>query len=137
METIMMFMKAVLYFAVIVAGLFVLLFPVLLDVYMRENMKAGVLNYWMTFIGAICLLGVLADYDSTMSAGVTEALGCLVIVAIVSGVLGRKRAQKLGLSKQMTFVVIMAQIISPVSILAILLMIYVMLSDRKKKGDKK
>lgn len=137
METIMMLMKAVLYFAAIAAGLFVLLFPVLLDVYMRENMKVGALNYWLTFVGAICLLGVITDYESTVSAGYAEALGCLTIVMIVSGFLGRKRAKKLGLNKQMTFMVIMAQIMSPVSILAILLMVYVMLSGRKKKGDKK
>lgn len=137
METIMMLMKAALYFAAIAVGLFVLLFPVILDVYMRENMKVGALNYWLTFIEVICLLGVTTDYEGTMSTGVTEALGCLTIVLIVSGFLGRKRAKKLGLNKQMTFAVIMAQIMSPVSILAILLMIYVVFSDRKKKGDKK
>lgn len=137
METIMMLMKAALCFAAIVVGLFVLLFPVLLDVHMRESMKVGALNYWMTFIGAICLLGVITDYESTVSAGYAEALGCLTIVMILSGFLGRKRAKKLGLNKQMTFMVIMAQIMSPVSILVILLMIYVMLSGRKKKGDKK
>lgn len=137
METIMMLMKAMLYFAAIVVGLFVLLFPVLLDVHMRENMKVGALNYWMTFTGAICLLGVITDYESTVSADYAEALGCLAIVMIVSGFLGRKRAKKLGLNKQMTFMVIIAQIMSPVSILVILLMLYVTLSGRKKKGDKK
>lgn len=137
MDVIMMLVKAVLYFASIVIGLFVLLFPVLLDVYMRENMKVRVLNYWLSFIGAICMLGVITNYESAVSASYTKALGCLAIVMIISGFLGRKRAKKLGLNKQMTFMVIMAQIMSPVSILVILLMIYVMFSGRKKKGNKK
>lgn len=68
MDVIMMLVKAVLYFASIVIGLFVLLFPVLLDVYMRENMKVRVLNYWLSFIGAICMLGVITNYESAVSA---------------------------------------------------------------------
>lgn len=137
MEAIMMLMRAMFYFVAIVVGLFVLLFPVILDVYMRENMKVGALNYWLTFIEVMCLLGVIVDYESTTSAGFTKALGCLAIVMIISGFLGRNRAKKLGLNKRMTFAVIVAQIISPVSILVILLIIYVLLSGRKRKGDKK
>ena len=62
----MMLMKAMLYFIAIAVGLLALLFPVILDVYMRENMKVGALNHGMTFIETICLFGDHgADYVSS------------------------------------------------------------------------
>ena len=137
MENIFMLIKAAIFFILIAAGIYFMLFPIIFDANMKTKTGKGIINYGLTGIELICLLGVITYLSDTSSEGFTEALGCLTIAVIVSIVVAAKKAQKRKLDKWTTFLVIVAQAVSPISILFIVFMIESLISDAKKKGDKK
>lgn len=137
MENILMLIKAALFFILIAAGILFMLFPIIFDANMKTRTGKGIINYGLTGIEMICLLGVITYLSDTSSDGFAEALGCLTIAVIVSIVAAAKKAKKRNLDKWTTFWVIVAQAVSPISILFIVFMIERLISDAKKKGDKK
>ena len=137
MENILMLMKAAFFFILIAAGIIFMLFPIIFDANMKMKTGKGIINYGLTAIELICLLGVITYLSDTSSEGFSEALGCLTIAVIVSIVVAAKKAKKQKLNKWTTFLVIVAQAVSPISILFIIFLIERLISDAKKKGDKK
>ena len=137
MENIFMLIKAALFFILIAVGILFMLFPVIFDANMKTKTGKGIINYGLTGIELICLLGVITYLSDTSSDGFTEAIGCLTIAVTVSIVAAAKKAKKRKLDKWTTFLVIMAQALSPISILFIVFMIERLVNDIKKKGDKK
>ncbi len=123
MENLQMIIKAVLLLGGIGVGIAVLMFPVVVDLqYYGENGK-HILNYWMTVIELICIFTVYTYIPEWGSDGSTEALGFLCISIIVSWILAVKKAKKLGIQGVGVSIVVIAQILSPVSIIFILLSI--------------
>ena len=129
MENILMLIKAAFFFILIAAGILFMLFPIIFDANMKAKTGKGIINYGLTGIEMICLLGVITYLSDTSSDGFTEALGCLTIAVIVSIVAAAKKAKKRNLDKWTTFLVIVAQAVSPISILFIVFMIERLISD--------
>lgn len=134
MDTIILLLQGVGVVILLALGIAVLLFPISLDLSYKEHAGKGCINYWLTALEAICFLAVSNYWKDTTSDGFNEALGCLVIVLIISIVVSRKKAKKWNLDKWNTFLVAAAQIMSPVSIFFLILMISS--AVQAIKGDK-
>lgn len=137
MENIIMLMEITLFLILMIAGFFFMLFPFIFDANMKKKTGKGVINYGITGIELLCLLGVMTYLSDTYSKGFFEALGCLTIAVTVSIVVAVRKAKRLKLDKRTTFLVIVAQTMSPISILFVVFLIVRMIDDVKKKGDKK
>lgn len=136
MENLLMIVEVVLVLSGIAAGIALLFFPVILDIQYLEKSGEHILNYWMTGIELICILIFYTYIPEWGSDASREALGALVLSMIVSCMLAVKRAKKLGSSGVGIFIVVMAQIFSPLSIIAILVCIAGMTSRISDKSDK-
>lgn len=136
MENIVMLIKVVVFFVFLAVSFLFMIFPILLDVDMKKRTGTGVLNRWMTGIELICVVGVITYLSDTSSDGFYEALGCLAFVVIISIVVGKKKAKKLNLDKWRTFMVVLAQVVSPLSILFIVFMLENFIKQQKKRSGK-
>ncbi len=130
MGTLEVLADIVIVLAVLAVGLGILLFPIWLDTYIKNKTGKGSLNYWLTGIELICLIGCFNPGDDTFEGN----LGCLLIAIVISAVIAWKKAKKLQLEKSMAIGVIFAQILSPVSIL---FMIESAISSLKKRTKDK
>lgn len=99
----------------------------------KNKTGKGFLNYWLTGIELICLIGCFNPTDDTFEGN----LGCLLIAVVISAVIAWKKAKKLQLEKSMAIRAVSAQILSPVSILFILFMIESVISSLKKNTKDK
>lgn len=133
MGTLEVLADIVIVLAVLAVELGILLFPIWLDTYIKNKTGKGSLNYWLTGIELICLIGCFNPDDDTFEGN----LGCLLIAIVISAVIAWKKAKKLQLEKSMAIGVIFAQILSPVSILFILFMIESAISSLKKRTKDK
>ncbi len=133
METLKVLVDIVIVLAVLAVGLGILLFPIWFDTYIKNKTGKGFLNYWLTGIELICLIGCFNPTDDTFEGN----LGCLLIAVVISAVIAWKKAKKLQLEKSMAIRAVSAQILSPVSILFILFMIESVISSLKKNTKDK
>lgn len=133
METLKVLVDIVIVLAVLAVGLGILLFPIWFDTYIKNKTGKGFLNYWLTGIELICLIGCFNPTDDTFEGN----LGCLLIAVVISAVIAWKKAKKLQLEKSMAIRAVSAQILSSVSILFILFMIESVISSLKKNTKDK
>ncbi|MEZ3443746.1 MAG: hypothetical protein K1W30_01160 [Lachnospiraceae bacterium] len=133
METLKVLVDIVIVLAVLAVGLGILLFPIWFDTYIKNKTGKGFLNYWLTGIELICLIGCFNPTDDTFEGN----LGCLLIAVVISAVIAWKKAKKFQLEKSMAIRAVSAQILSPVSILFILFMIESVISSLKKNTKDK
>lgn len=133
METLKVLVDIVIVLAVLAVGLGILLFPIWFDTYIKNKTGKGFLNYWLTGIELICLIGCFNPTDDTFEGN----LGCLLIAVVISAVIAWKKAKKPQLEKSMAIRAVSAQILSPVSILFILFMIESVISSLKKNTKDK
>ena len=133
METLKVLVDIVIVLAVLAVGLGILLFPIWFDTQKKNKTGKGFLNYWLTGIELICLIGCFNPTDDTFEGN----LGCLLIAVVISAVIAWKKAKKLQLEKSMAIRAVSAQILSSVSILFILFMIESVISSLKKNTKDK
>lgn len=119
-------------FIVLVVGgtsILVMLFPLLFETDLKNRTGKGILNYVLTAAELICLIGVFNPGEPEFE----QNLGVLVIVAAVAGMIVRNKAKKRSLDKRTTVCAVIAQILSPASILFITLMLSAAVSKLAKK----
>ena len=132
METIGIFIKIIILLLLIAAGLYFMMFPILFDADMTNKTGKGFLNRWLTGIEFICLIGCF-EPDSDSFYG---NLGCLFLAMAVSAMAAWKKAKKLHLENKTALGAVFAKVLSPVSLLFIVLMIGRLVSHLKKDGKR-
>lgn len=123
MDNLQMMIQAILVLGAIGVGFAVLMFPVVVDLQYYREFGKHFLNYWMTIVELICIFNVYTYIPEWGTDSSTEALGFLIISIILSWILAFKKAKKLGIQGIGIYIVAIAQILSPVSIIFILLSI--------------
>lgn len=131
METIGMLIKIIILLLFIAAGLGFMMFPILFDADMKNKTGKGFLNRWMTGIEFFCLIGCFEPTSDSFYGN----LGCLFLSMAVSAIIAWKKAKKLHLENKIALEAVFAQVLSPVSLLFIVIMIGRLISNLKK--DKK
>ena len=134
MENIILLLQGAAILLLVILGIVALLFPVLLDISFKEHTGKGCINYWLTAAEAICILAMGGYRGDEAADEFDTALGFLVIVIIISIIVARKKAKQWEMDKLYTFLVVVAQIMSPISIFFIILMISS--AVQAVKGDK-
>ena len=132
-EIILIFIKYCAIFAVIAVVILLMLFPLQFNFNLKKRTGAGCLNYLLTVLETICLIAAM-DTDSPRFEG---NLGMFVIVAVIAGVLARRKAKKRNLSGADTFGAVAAQVLSPLSILLIIFVVSGIMDDIAEKRKKK
>ena len=116
------------------AGLFVMLFPLLFDANLKKRTGEGIVNHVLTAVELICLIGIFNPGDAEFAGN----LGVLTIVAVIAAVAARNKAKKRNLDKRTTACAMIAQVLSPASILFIVIMISnTMRNAAKNRANKK
>ena len=116
------------------AGIFIMLFPLLFEGDLKKQTGKGILSHGLTAVELICLIGVFNPGEPEFAQNV----GVLVIVTVIAGMIARNKAKKRNLDKRTTVYAVIAQILSPASILFITLMISTAVSGlAKKRAGKK
>lgn len=137
MENIIMIMKAVLVLGAFIAGIVLLFYPVIADLQYYGETGQHLLNYWMTGIELICIFAVYTYIPEWGSDASMEALGALTISVIVSWVVAVKRAKKLGFVGWRVAALVVTQLLSPISVIGILLLLESALNKENKDPDHK
>lgn len=133
MGTLKVFVDIVIVLVVLAAGLGVILFPIWFDAAFKNKTGKEFLNYWMTGIELICMIGCFNPGSDTFEGNV----GCLLIAVLLSALIAWKKTKKFQLERGKAVGAIFAQILSPVSILLLLFMVESLISSLKKnKKDK-
>ena len=123
METIILLLQGAGILFLIAMGIVALLCPIIIDHSFKENTGSGCINYWLTGAEAIGILATCSYSKDTSSDGFYEALGFLTIIIVISVIVARKKAKKCDVSGLGAFLVVVAQVLSPISIFFIFLMI--------------
>ena len=132
METISILIQMIILLLFAAAGLGLMLFPILFDVDVKNKTGKGFLNRWMTGIEFICLIGCFDPSSDSFYGN----LGCLFLSAAVSAMLAWKKAKKRHFENPKALGAVLAQILSPVSLLFLVIMIG-RLMDKLKKDRKR
>ncbi|MBD5495155.1 MAG: hypothetical protein HDR12_12510 [Lachnospiraceae bacterium] len=130
METIGMLIKIIILLLFIAAGLGFMIFPILFETDIKNKTGKGFLNRWMTGIEFICLIGCFEPSSDSFYGN----LGCMFLSMAVSAMIAWKKAKKLHLENIMALGAVFAQILSPVSLLFIVIIIGRFFSKLKKGG---
>lgn len=132
MEMIITLIQGVFVFGLIILGLGIIIFPIIAHLNYKENTGQSLLNFWLTGLEAIALLPALKYIGNTSKPDYAETMGFLIIVLIVTIIISNNRAKKMGFQGKEKFIVIAAQLLSPISVL----IIFTILSGLFKKDDK-
>lgn len=132
-ELIIIFIKYCAIFAVIIAAILIMLFPLRFNSSLTKRTGTGCINYLLTVLETICMIAAL-NTDSPRFEG---NLGLFVIVAVVAGVFARKKAKKRNLNEKDTVGAVAAQVLSPLSILLIIFVVSGIMNDIVEKKKKK
>lgn len=132
-ELIIIFIKYCAIFAVIIAAILIMLFPLRFNSSLKKRTGTGCINYLLTVLETICMIAAL-NTDSPRFEG---NLGLFVIVAVVAGVFARKKAKKRNLNEKDTVGAVAAQVLSPLSILLIIFVVSGIMNDIVEKKKKK
>ena len=119
METIKFILSLILVAAAVAAGILVMLFPLLFDSGLKKQTGSGIVNYLLTGLQIIFLIGALDPVDPAFESN----LGVFAIAEAIAGIIIWKKAKKRKLDKKTAICAVMAQMLSPVSILVIAFMI--------------
>lgn len=95
--------------------------PILFELDLRNQGKKGI-SYIMTGIQLAGIIAMYVYYNERNQGGVDAAIGFTAIAFVVAAVFASKRAKKLLLSKKEKWLLILAQIFSPVTIIVIILL---------------
>lgn len=120
METIFTLIQGVFVFGLIILGLVAIIAPIIAHIQYKLQTGQNLLNFWLTGLEAIALMSISAYIGNTSKPEFAETLGFLVIALIVIIVVSNKRAKKIGFQGGQKLMVIIAQLLSPISILIIL-----------------
>lgn len=129
METMGMLIEIIVLLLFIAAGLGFMIFPILFDTDMKNKTGKGFLNRWLTGIEFICIIGCFEPASDSFYGN----LGLLFLVMAVSAMIAWKKAKILHLDNKTAFGAVFAQVLSPVSLLFIVIMIG-RLAGKLKKG---
>ena len=77
------------------AAIFIMLFPLLFDADLKKRTGKGIVNYALTAVELICLIGVFNPGEPEFG----QNLGVLVVVAAIAGTVARNKAKKRKLDK--------------------------------------
>jgi multisubunit Na+/H+ antiporter MnhB subunit len=103
----------------------------------KEEFGKPLLNYWLTALEFIAIFNVYLCFNGGKTDDYDFAIGLCVIVCVVVFMLTKKKANQLNQTGFMKFVIIAAQLLSPLSIIFILLMISMIKQELSKKNKKK
>lgn len=131
METIGMLIEIIILLFFIAVGLVLVIFPILFDADMKNKTGKGFLNRWLTGIEFICIIGCFEPSSDSFYG----SLGLLFLSMAVSAIMAWKKAKKLHLENKTAFEAVLAQILSPASLLFTVIMIDRLIN--KWKNDKK
>ena len=95
--------------------------PILFELDLRNQGKKGI-SYIMTGIQLAGIKAMYVYYNERNQGGVDAAIGFTAIAFVGAAVFASKRAKKLLLSKKEKWLLILAQIFSPVTIIVIILL---------------
>lgn len=123
MENIIKLFGAAGVLALICVGIVALLYPIMFEIKFKENFGKHGISYWWTAIQMIGVLGTMSYARDTSSDAFTEALGFTVIIFVIAMIRNYKRVKKLGLSKSVCWMAVLAQVIAPAGVFLILLLI--------------
>jgi D-alanyl-lipoteichoic acid acyltransferase DltB (MBOAT superfamily) len=108
-----------------------------MDMMYKEEFGKPLLNYWLTALEFIAIFNVYLCFNGGENDDYDFAIGLCVIVCVVVFMLTKKKANQLNQTGFMKFVIIAAQLLSPLSIIFILLMISMIKQELSKKNKKK
>ena len=95
--------------------------PILFELDLRNQGKKGI-SYIMTGIQLAGIIAMYVYYNERNQGGVDAAIGFTAIAFVGAVVFASKRAKKLLLSKKEKWLLILAQIFSPVTMIVIILL---------------
>lgn len=128
METIGMLIEIIILLFFIAVGLVLVIFPILFDADMKNKTGKGFLNRWLTGIEFICIIGCFEPSSDSFYG----SLGLLFLSMAVSAIMAWKKAKKLHLENKTAFKAVLAQILSPASLLFTVIMIDRLINKWKK-----
>jgi hypothetical protein len=137
MDNLIMIFKAIFVLGLILAALFTILFPIALDMMYKEEFGKPLLNYWLTALEFIAIVNLCLCFDDGKNADYDFAIGLCTIVCIAVIIFTLKKARRLNLTGFMKFVIIAVQLLSPLSIIFILLIISMATEEFNKRNKKK
>lgn len=133
MGTIGVLIELIILLLFIAAGLGFMIFPILFEADMKNKTGKGFLNRWLAGIEFICIIGCFEPSSDSFYGN----LGCLFLSVAVSALIAWKKAKKFHLENKMVLGAVFAQILSPISLLFIVIMIGRLVGKLKKgQSDK-
>ena len=138
MENIIKLFGAAGVLALICVGFVCLLYPIMFEIKFKENFGKSGFSYWWAAFQMIGVLGTMSYARDTSSDAFTEALGVTVIIFVIAMIRNYKRIKKMGLTKSVCRMAVLAQAMAPVGIFLILILVSAFFKglsgDEEKKG---
>ena len=118
-------------------GIVILLYPIMFEIKFRESFGQKGFSYGWAAVQIIGMLGTMSYAHDTSSDGFSEALGFTVIIFTVAMVKNYKRVKKMGLTKYVCKMAVLAQMMAPVGIIFIVILLSSFFNSITKDDEKK
>jgi hypothetical protein len=136
MDNLVAIFEAILILGLVAVGIAIVLFPIILDIqYLGETGK-HLLNFWLTALEIIAIINLSSCLNDGKESDYDFAIGFFTLVCIAVVIFTVKKAKRLELVGFQKFMLISAQLLSPLSIFFILILIS-MVTEKIDKKDKK
>jgi hypothetical protein len=136
MDNLVAIFEGILILGLVAAGLAIVLFPLRLDIQYMEETGKHLLNFWLTALEIIAIINLSSYLNDGNEADYDFAIGFFTLVCIAVAIFTARKAKRLKLVGFQKFIMIAAQLLSPLSIFFILFLIS-MVTEKLNEKDKK
>jgi hypothetical protein len=136
MDNLVAIFEAILILGLVAVGIVIVLFPIMLDIQYKGETGKHLLNFWLTALEIIAIINLSSCINDGKEADYDFAIGFCTLVCIAVVIFTAKKARRLNLLGFQKFMLIAAQLLSPLSIFFILILIS-MVTEKIDKKDKK